>query len=147
MEFEVEVAVRWSDMDAYGHVNHARTVTLIEEARVKLLFTEMSRHGLDQFVGGLLVARLAVDYVAPLVHDGRPVVVRMWVTEVRAASFVLRYSVLRRDGRVVATAQTTMVPYDLAGTRPRRLTHAEREFLARWTIDGDGVVADGAVSA
>jgi len=28
------VLVRWSDMDAYGHINHSRTVTLLEEARV-----------------------------------------------------------------------------------------------------------------
>ena len=29
--FRTAVVVRWSDMDAYGHLNHARTVTLLEE--------------------------------------------------------------------------------------------------------------------
>jgi acyl-CoA thioester hydrolase len=38
VKFAVEVAVRWSDMDSYGHVNHARTVTLLEEARTELFF-------------------------------------------------------------------------------------------------------------
>ena len=38
--FVAEVRPRWSDMDAYGHVNHANTVTLLEEARVELLFSE-----------------------------------------------------------------------------------------------------------
>ena len=28
------MAVRWSDLDAYGHVNNARFLTLYEEARV-----------------------------------------------------------------------------------------------------------------
>ena len=28
-----EVWPRWSDMDSYRHVNHAQTVTLLEEAR------------------------------------------------------------------------------------------------------------------
>ncbi|HEX4705043.1 MAG TPA: thioesterase family protein, partial [Pseudonocardiaceae bacterium] len=43
--FVAEVRPRWSDMDSFGHVNHANTVTLLEEARVDLLFGEGARHG------------------------------------------------------------------------------------------------------
>ncbi|MBB1012843.1 acyl-CoA thioesterase, partial [Dietzia kunjamensis] len=32
--------VRWSDQDLYHHVNHARMITLIEEARIPWLFSE-----------------------------------------------------------------------------------------------------------
>ena len=38
-----EVAVRWSDMDAYGHVNNARFLTLYEEARVAMFFLGAGR--------------------------------------------------------------------------------------------------------
>jgi acyl-CoA thioesterase FadM len=38
--FTTNVALRWSDMDVYGHVNNARVVTLLEEARTALLFGE-----------------------------------------------------------------------------------------------------------
>ncbi|MGH8967810.1 MAG: acyl-CoA thioesterase, partial [Actinomycetes bacterium] len=38
--YVTKVLPRWSDMDVYGHVNHARTVTLLEEARIQLLFAE-----------------------------------------------------------------------------------------------------------
>ena len=31
----VKVPVRWSDMDVFQHINHARMVTLIEEARIR----------------------------------------------------------------------------------------------------------------
>ena len=34
----VPVTVRWSDLDAYGHVNNAAVVTLLEEARVAALW-------------------------------------------------------------------------------------------------------------
>ena len=36
MKYVYECALRWSDMDAYGHVNNARFLTLYEEARVAL---------------------------------------------------------------------------------------------------------------
>ena len=139
MKFAVEVSVRWSDMDAYGHVNHARTVTLLEDARTELLFKEMPRRGLDKFTSGIVVSRLHVDYLLPLVYDGEPIEVEIWVTEVKAASFVLRYAVRARNNpRLVATAETHMVPFDVGSSRPRRLTAGEREFLSLWTEDGSG---------
>ena len=35
MRLHVPIALRWSDMDAYNHVNNARIFTLLEEARVR----------------------------------------------------------------------------------------------------------------
>lgn len=149
MKFAVEVAVRWSDMDAYGHVNHARTVTLLEEARTELFYNEMARRSLQRFTGGIVVSKLSVEYLQPVQFDGEPVRVELWVSGMRAASFVLRYAVRGRlDPRVLATAETTMVPYDVAANRPRRLTADERDFLALWMVDGAGAgTGNGAVSA
>lgn len=131
--FVAEVRPRWSDMDAFGHVNHANTVTLIEEARADMLFGEAGRQGAATMVDGMVVARLVVDYHTPLIVDGTSVRVEISVRELRAASFTLDYKL--RNGRresdaVVATAETLMVPYDLEAARPRRLTDAERDFLA-----------------
>ncbi|MER2092284.1 MAG: acyl-CoA thioesterase [Saccharopolyspora rectivirgula] len=64
--FVAEVALRWSDMDAFGHVNHAKTITLLEEARAQLLFTEAQRRGLRGMAEGMVVARVVVDYHTPL---------------------------------------------------------------------------------
>jgi acyl-CoA thioester hydrolase len=133
--FVTQVRPRWSDMDVYGHVNHARTVTLLEEARIQLLFAEAARHGAQDMAQGLVVSRLVVDYHAPLVADGREIRVAMAVREMRAASFVLDYSVhsgpLESDA-LAATAETMLVTYDTTATRPRRLSEAERDFLAAW---------------
>jgi len=131
--FVAEISPRWSDMDAFGHVNHASTVTLLEEARIDLLFDEAGRHGAAGMANGMVVARLVVDYHAPLVFDGASVRVAIVVRDLRAASFTLDYTV--HNGRhesdaVVATAETLLVPYDREAARPRRLTEAERDFLA-----------------
>jgi acyl-CoA thioester hydrolase len=120
-------------MDVFGHVNHASMVTILEEARVDLLFTEGRRHGATSMAAGMVVARLVVDYHAPLVADGTSVRVEIAVRELRAASFTLDYTVYngrRSSDAVVATAETLLVPYDVEATRPRRLTDAERDFLA-----------------
>jgi acyl-CoA thioester hydrolase len=120
-------------MDVFGHVNHANMVTLLEEARIDLLFGEADRHGAVSMAKGIVVARLAVDYHTPLVADGTNARVEIGVRELRAASFTLDYVVhsgRKNSDAVVATAETLMVPYDLEAARPRRLTDAERDFLA-----------------
>jgi acyl-CoA thioester hydrolase len=128
-------------MDAYGHVNHANTVTLLEEARIDLLFVEASRHDAAGIANGVVVARLVVDYHAPLLATGSTVRVEVSVREMRPASFTLAYTVhsgLLADDPVVATAETMLVPYDLKAARPRRLSETERDFLAAWRSGGNG---------
>lgn len=133
--FVTEVPLRWSDMDAFGHVNHARTVTLLEEARVGLLFTEAERQGLTGMAEGMVVAKLAVDYHTPVDYKAGLVQVQMSVRELRAASFVIDYMVSAGGVTSVATAETLMVPYELAAERPRRLTEDEYSFLADWRLN------------
>jgi len=127
--FSTDVAMRWSDMDVYGHVNNARVVTLLEEARIELLFGEGARRGAGALVNGVVVVELAVRYRQPLVYSARPVRVRLWVSELRAASFALDYAVEAGDGDAV-TAKTRLAPYDTEARRPRPLMPEEREFLA-----------------
>ena len=139
--FVTGVRPRWSDMDAFGHVNHANTVTLLEEARIDLLFTEAARHGVPDMANGMVVARLVVDYLTPLVFTGDEIVVEMSVRELKSASFTLDYTIRggRQEGSaVVATAETLMVPYNLTAGRPRRLLEALRDFLAGWRAGGNG---------
>ncbi|GAA4940432.1 acyl-CoA thioester hydrolase [Actinomycetospora succinea] len=137
-----DVAVRWSDQDAYGHVNHARVVTLLEDARTGLLFDAATRAGVAAFEAGLLVAALEVRYRRPIPWSPAGVRVVMTAEDVRAASFGVAYRLLLPTGdgngsfdeaKPAATASTQLVPYDLATERPRRLTAEEREFLAEYT--------------
>jgi acyl-CoA thioester hydrolase len=126
------VRPRWSDMDAFGHVNHANMVTLLEEARVPLLFDEASRAGLTAFASGMVVVRLEVHYRAPIVVDGRQIRVEMDLRECRAASLTLGYEVHNGpsvEDAVAVTAETLLAPYDVGSGRPRRLTEAERAYL------------------
>jgi acyl-CoA thioester hydrolase len=130
----VPVPVRWSDMDAYGHLNHARTVTLLEEARVAWLFAPGSATA--ELAAGTVVADLHVRYVSQLTHRDGPLDVAMWVSRLRAADAVVQYAVRAADAapgsRPAVTASTQLVPFDLGAQRPRRFTTQERDALRGW---------------
>jgi acyl-CoA thioester hydrolase len=127
MRFTHEVAVRWSDMDAYGHVNNARFLTLYEEARVAMFFVGARAQGLTSFEAGIVISRHEVDYLRP-VDYGDAVRIELWVSELRAASFTVDYELF--DGDVLASrARSVCVPFNLEKQFPRRLTAAEKDFL------------------
>ena len=144
--------LRWSDMDAYGHVNNVQFLRLLEDARVIAFAAHGSDEGGSMVSTGLIVARSEIEYLRPLVFRPAPVAIDVWVTHVATADFDLGYEVLDQaesdaegggsdesgggsaSGRplVYARAETTMVAYDLAEHRPRRLTPDELERLEAW---------------
>ena len=100
--YRVNVPLRWSDMDAYGHVNNVQFLRLLEDAR-GIGFQEwfgQERSMLDQ---GVLVARHEIEYLAPLEFRHAPMAVDMWATRISGASFVDRSpSVIARCSLPVA---------------------------------------------
>lgn len=123
MRHIVDCPIRWSDMDAYGHVNNARFLTLLEEARIDLLFGA----GAGSLDGGLVVRSQEITYERPVRH-GDPLRVELWVREIGGASVTLDYEAYVGPLRV-ATASSVLVRFDLAAGQVRRLSPAEREFL------------------
>jgi acyl-CoA thioester hydrolase len=126
-------------MDAYGHVNNTRFLTLYEEARVALFFTGAREMGLTSFSDGIVISRHEVDYLRPVDYatgpDGKPrpsqVRIEMWVEEIRASRFTIAYELLDA-GTMASRARSVCVPFNLEKQHPRRLSDAERNFLAGW---------------
>jgi len=125
--------LRWSDMDAYGHVNNVQFLRLIEDARVVAFAARGSDEGGSVVPTGLLVARSEIEYLQPLVYRTEPVAIDLWVTDIAGASFDMGYEVLDEGGNaaplVYARAETTLVAYDMDRHRPRRLTADETARL------------------
>jgi len=137
----IPTPLRWSDMDAYGHVNNVQYLRLLEDARVVAFHGHDSDDGGNVVETGLLVARHEIDYLRPLHYRPDPVSIDLWVTNLGAATFEMNYEVLDDvapdgGGRVVyARAESTMVLYDLEAGRPRRFTDVERQRLEGWRDD------------
>jgi acyl-CoA thioester hydrolase len=129
--YRVNVPLRWSDMDAYGHVNNVQFLRLLEDARV-IAFEEWFGQDRSVLSEGILVARHEIEYLAPLLFRVPPIVVEMWATKIGGAGFDLAYEV--RDGRgeqdtMFARAETTLVLYDFETGRPRRMGDDLRKVL------------------
>ena len=130
LRYVTDVRVRWSDLDAYGHVNNARALTLLEEARVDWLFTEATRRGAAALTGGMVVSRMSVHYKRSITF-GEQVKVSMGVVELKSVSTTIDY-VVTVDDQVSITATTQLVPVDPVNWRPRRWDSTERAFLSEY---------------
>jgi acyl-CoA thioester hydrolase len=125
-------------MDAFGHVNNARYLTLFEEARTELIARAAHDSGLSGLMTGVVVVRHEIDYLRPIDYQPDPVRIDTWIEEVRNVSFRVGYEMFDHDGgEIVSRARTLLAPYDLGVGRPRRLTNVEKTFLRRW-LDGPG---------
>jgi acyl-CoA thioester hydrolase len=130
VRFTYACALRWSDLDAYGHVNNARFLTLYEEARVALMFVAARQAGVTSLEGGIVISRHEVDYLRP-VDYGDPVRIELWIEELRASRFTVAYELYASE-LVASRARSVLVPYDLVKRRPRRLSDAEHDYLKPW---------------
>jgi acyl-CoA thioester hydrolase len=130
----VHVPMRWSDMDAYQHINNVAFLGYFEMARVNLFFehpTHDERTGLRR---GLVVHSHQITYKLSVVYDSEPLAVQIWVSGIRAASFTCHYE-LFHHGRLAVTGSTVLVPFDFAFERPRRITPQEKSFLQGYLDD------------
>ncbi len=119
------VPLRWGDMDAQGHVNNARFIDYLQEARADFLLGGPVQHLLG---GGMMVVSHQIEYLALLEYDDEPVLVDVAVLGCGGAQVDLGYE-LHHQGRLCARARTRLCPYDLSEQRVRRLSPAERAWF------------------
>ncbi|MDQ2835889.1 MAG: acyl-CoA thioesterase [Actinomycetota bacterium] len=122
--FIARCAMRWSDMDAYGHVNNTAYLAYLEQARVSMFFDRYD----SSFAGGTVVAHHEITYLHPVVYHPEPLRLELWIDKIRAADFAVLYEVF--DGETLAAkAATRLVTFDFTTNRPRRLSSEERGIL------------------
>lgn len=126
--FVTRCAMRWSDMDAYGHVNNTAYLAYLEQARVSMFFDRYD----STFARGTVVAHHEITYLRPVVYHPEPLRLELWIDRMRGADFVVRYEVFDGD-TLAATAATRLVTFDFDSNRPRRLTEEERGILLGYT--------------
>jgi len=110
--------IRWDDIDAFGHVNNAKYLTYIQEAR--FLWAPIVE---------MVVARAEVDYIAPIYEGGRFYDVNLWVESIGNSSFSMGYEVGGDNGVIHAKVKTVQVAVSMETKKSRPLTDKEREFL------------------
>lgn len=114
--------LRFSDTDAFGHVNNGSFATCFENARIKLI----QKLGPDEREQGRdwVLARLCIDFRAQLFYPGE-VEVGTRVMRIGTSSFAVAQG-LFSDGSCRGVATAAMVLIDLASGTSRPISEALR---------------------
>jgi len=131
MASSTTIKVRGYHLDLYGHVNNARYLEFLEEARWSLIeddfdVADMQRRGL-MFV----VVRIAIDYRRPA-GLGDEIRVDSRVDRIGRTSATIRQEMsCPRSGESFAEAEVIFVILDQKSGRPTPLESGWRETLER----------------
>ena len=129
----VDIPLRWSDMDAFGHVNNTAFLQFFEDAR----FSAFPAAGVT--IEGqvstrvLLAVRHEVEYRSPLVYGRHRLTIDIWATRLGSSSVDVAYQAIaheREQAGVAAVARSRMVMVDVASGRPEAMTDDERAQFA-----------------
>jgi acyl-CoA thioester hydrolase len=134
MKFTNAQFVRWDDIDAFGHLNNAKYLTLAQEARFQWSFVQSKVRDEAPTLIDMVVARAEADFIAPIYDGGRTYDVVLWVESIGNSSFALQYEVLGDNGVVHARVKTVQVAVSLETKKSRPLSDAERAFLTQYLL-------------
>lgn len=147
MRLRVPIRLRWSDIDAYAHVNNAAMLGLLEEVRIQAFWTvptgpadssdERGPAILDGTPGAetlSLIAQQEIEYLRPIPYGRQPLDCEVWIARLGGASLDVHYEVYSPEGveprELTTRAASTLVLVDAATQKPRRISADER---AAWS--------------
>jgi len=128
MRHEKRVEIRWSDVDAYMHVNNAVYATYLEECRDEWVDAALGQLG-DAW--DFVLARVAIDFRRELRLEDKEVVVSCVLERIGNSSLTLREQIRTREGELAAEAEAVVVARDRQRGRSRLLSDSEREAFER----------------
>jgi YbgC/YbaW family acyl-CoA thioester hydrolase len=125
--FTIPYVVRVADVNYGGHVANSAVLNFFQDARLAYLkklggFSEMNFGG----GCGLILPEAHVKYLAEM-FMGDELQIGVKIVEVGRSSFRMAYRI-ERDGKATAEGETTLVCFDYAARKPRRLGE---EFVKR----------------
>ena len=126
LSFEVDVPLRWRDIDLLGHLNQSVYHELLEEARAGLLRELVRRSGAGEIKGGFVMRRIELDHDHEVRRDDGPVRASARVTAVGNSSLRLHQELRLPDGTLAAQGTAVLVAWDSETRGKRAITEAER---------------------
>jgi acyl-CoA thioester hydrolase len=118
--------VTFRDLDVFGHVNNAVYLTYIETARLGYMREVLGIESLEDLL--VIVAKVDIDFRSRATL-GEALEVGARVSRIGTKSFDMEHEIQGPDGRVVATARTTLVAIDYAADRTIPVPSAWRERI------------------
>jgi len=128
--------VRWGDMDALGHVNNARFLTYIEQARFDYFRAGLGRRYQVGDRPGFILVKVVLEFKQPL-FESDDVHIFTRCIRLGGSSFDLEHWVMRlKDGQLEAAAQATItsVVYDYVERKSVPIPDALRAAIKAYEV-------------
>ena len=127
-EFDLEMPLRWGDMDAMAHLNNVMYFRLMEEARIQWF----AHFGFPTLPVGEapILAHASCDFVRAMTYPG-VAIVRQIVTRVGRSSVEMSIAIEKQGepGVTYATGRTVIVWYDYAAGKSAPWPEAVRAAI------------------
>ncbi|HEY1135664.1 MAG TPA: thioesterase family protein [Nocardioides sp.] len=122
-----EANVRFTDVDAYQHVNNVTYFEYFQEARISAFRRMFAEVAPDEGLS-VVVAQMDVDYKRPIAMRQEPYDVRSWISRVGGSSYDVCAEIVD-GGTVLARSRATLVTFDAATQRAAQPSDAYRKVL------------------
>ncbi len=134
-KYKTPITIRFSDIDAVGHVNNAIYLTYFEEARLKY-WREAIEWDISK--SGVIVGRSEVNYLKPItLNDEIACYVR--TTRIGNSSFDIMHVLVKlteHGEEICTTGKTVCISYDYRANKSVSIPHTERARLIEFDEPG-----------
>ena len=128
--FYYPIEVRYGDLDPQGHLNNAKYLTFIEQARINYIKHLGLWDGGSFLNIGIILADVHLTFRSPI-HFGQPVRVGVRVSRLGNKSLSMEYRLEdASDGQELARGSTVSVAYDYHHRKPIPLPENWRKTIA-----------------
>lgn len=135
--YSTAIPIRYGDMDTLGHVNNAKYLTYLEQSRISYIRDRGMWDG-SLSEQGLIIARIEIDYRAPISMDDGEAIVWTRVSRIGTKSFDMTQVVLVERGDQIVTAaeaKTVIVVYDYTAAATAPIPDAWRVLIATFEAE------------
>ena len=96
--FRMPLELRWSDLDAFDHVNNARYLTFLEEARIRWFDSIGEAWVTDEFAP--VVASVQLNYRMPIPYPAE-VMIELYSDRIGTSSVTIGHRIVSADGKTL----------------------------------------------
>ena len=126
--FRTPVSLRWSDLDAFNHVNNSRYLTFLEQARIEW-FETLGEPWMDDH-SAPVVASATLNFKRPIAYPAQ-VAVELFTDKLGTSSVVIGHRIVAADGTVHCDGQVVAVWVDRQTGKPTPLPLGVRRASER----------------
>lgn len=130
--FRMAIALRWSDLDAFNHVNNARYLTFLEQARIEWFETIGEPWVTD--ASAPVVASATLSFKRPIEYPAR-IFVELFTERLGNSSVTIGHRIVDEDGTLYCDGNVAAVWVDRRTEKATPLPAGVRRASERLLVE------------